>query len=113
MSFSISWLRASTDTLLVFHDRVSVAFELAEKYKDFNSLVQLCFNSSTASEKIQYFMTKYLEEFAFALYDHLVQENRFQELLTMREEWSELLTKFLDREELTGLSHHFWESVES
>mgnify|MGYP001606326282 FL=1 len=56
-------------------DKVSQAYELAERYRDFRSLVELCNDAQHGSEvRVRSFMKKYAEEFAFALYQFLVEK---------------------------------------
>lgn len=50
--------------------RGNAAYDLAERYRDFRSLVVLCNDASLGSPaRIHFYIQKYKEDFAYALYD--------------------------------------------
>lgn len=68
-------LRPRIITALVSIDKVKQAYELAERHRDFRSLVGLCNDPVHGSTtRIRSLMEKYGEEFAFALYHFYVEK---------------------------------------
>ncbi|KAI5479591.1 nuclear pore complex protein Nup133 [Pseudohyphozyma bogoriensis] len=82
---------------LVSIGKVTNAYDLAERYRDFRSLVELCNDGQHGSPgRIRLFMQKYSEEFAFALYHFYVEKGQLRVLMEQDDEYRPLLTKFLD-----------------
>ena len=56
--------------------RTNVAYDLAERYRDFKSLVLLCEDPQTGSPiRVQFYIEKYGEEFAFSLYQFYLENS--------------------------------------
>lgn len=86
-------------------DKVSHAYELAERHADFRSLVELCNDPTNGSDsRTRFFIEKYAADFAFELYRFLVEMGRLRELLQQDEMYRPLLTKFLDSTSMPGTS---------
>ncbi|KAL8293054.1 hypothetical protein RQP46_000748 [Phenoliferia psychrophenolica] len=85
---------------LVSIGKVPHAYELAERYHDFRSLVELCNHAQHGSEKnTRNFLAKYAEAFAFELYQYYVENGRLKALLTPEVAFQDLVTRFLDETE--------------
>ena len=64
--------------------RTNVAYDLAERYRDFKSLVLLCEDAQTGSPiRVQFYIEKYGEEFAFSLYQFYLENSKFQPLVAL------------------------------
>jgi nuclear pore complex protein Nup133 len=64
-------------------DHVKAAYELAERHRDFRSLVELCNDPQHGStSRIRVLLEKYGEEFAFALYHFYVEQGESSCLFT-------------------------------
>lgn len=60
--------------------RANAAYDLAERYRDFRSLVVLCNDPSTGSTaRVHHYIQKYKEDFAYALYDWYLETGTFIE----------------------------------
>lgn len=58
-------------------DKVTHAYDLAERHGDFESLVELCNDPQHGSEsRTRFFLQKYEEKFAFALYRYYLAEGK-------------------------------------
>lgn len=69
----LTWSR----TFAVSIGKIAPAFELAERHRDFRALVELCNDTRHGSPaRIQYFMGKYAEDFAFSLYQFYVERGK-------------------------------------
>lgn len=61
--------------------RINAAYDLAERYRDFRALVVLCNDPSIGSPaRVHFFIQKYKQDFAFALYDWYLESGRIHEL---------------------------------
>lgn len=97
--------------------KVLPAYELAERHRDFRALVELCNDSRHGSaSRLQYFMNRYAEDFAFPLYQFYIEKGtwirsrnagvhvltlnlfaaQYRTLLEQDEVYRPLLTSFLD-----------------
>lgn len=86
-------------------DRVNIAYDLAERYRDFRSLVQLCNDPRTGSPlRVQFYIERYREDFAFALYTWYREQNRPFDLISQDQVYWPYLSKYLDQSELKRLS---------
>ncbi|WVO24839.1 uncharacterized protein IAS62_006218 [Cryptococcus decagattii] len=104
-------LKAKWDTMkprvirpLVSVDRISEAYELAEHHHDFPTLVMLC-NDPIAGQgkgdsRIQVYIEKFGEDFAFELYRWYIDQGQPHALLTQDEVYGSLVTRFFD-------THHY------
>jgi nuclear pore complex protein Nup133 len=78
-------------------DKVTHAYELAERHRDFTSLVTLSHSPLHGSpQRIQFFIHKYDQDFAFEFFRYLVEAKKLKELVECEEECRVLLTKFFD-----------------
>ncbi|KAK4705783.1 hypothetical protein P7C70_g405, partial [Phenoliferia sp. Uapishka_3] len=104
---------------LVSIGKVTHAYDLAERYQDFKSLVELCNDSKHGSiSRTRFFLQKYSEKFAFELYQFYVRMGstsppqglkrllirltllgQLRTLLEPEAECQDLVTKFLDNTE--------------
>ncbi|KAM0792359.1 hypothetical protein ACM66B_005039 [Microbotryomycetes sp. NB124-2] len=92
--------------VLVQAGKVSDAYELAERHQDFAVLVELCNHAKHGSSKrLEYFMGKYGESFAFPLYEYYVEKGLYRTLLEQDDAYRSLLTRFLDE---TKHDHIAW-----
>lgn len=91
------------------------AYVLAEKHEDFRSLVELCQDPAFGSaQKTAHFIDKYQEDFAFVLFQWLIEQGRNSlpkpffwmvttdtgrptDLLSTDEAYGQLLLKFFDQ----------------
>jgi nuclear pore complex protein Nup133 len=65
--------------LTVTVGKVNHAYELAERHRDFRALVELCNHPQHGSrQRIQFFMDKYREEFAFSLYQFYIEKSELR-----------------------------------
>ncbi|OWZ65412.1 hypothetical protein AYX14_06233 [Cryptococcus neoformans] len=89
---------------LVSVDRISEAYELAEHHHDFPTLVMLC-NDPVAGQgkgdsRIQIYIEKFGEDFAFELYRWYIDQGQPHVLLTQDEVYGSLVTRFFE-------THHY------
>lgn len=89
---------------LVSVDRISEAYELAEHHHDFPTLVMLC-NDPVAGQgkgdsRIQVYIEKFGEDFAFELYRWYIDQGQLHALLTQDEVYGSLVTRFFE-------THHY------
>ncbi|GAA5848319.1 hypothetical protein JCM8547_004477 [Rhodosporidiobolus lusitaniae] len=90
-------LRPRVVRTLVAIGKVPAAFQLAEKHRDFDSLVELANDSQHGSRsKVKLFLDKYAKEFAFPLYRFYLAQGQRRTLLEPLPEHRHLLTSFLD-----------------
>ncbi|GAA5844336.1 hypothetical protein JCM5353_008463 [Sporobolomyces roseus] len=90
---------------LVSINKVSSAFELAERHRDFRSLVELSTDSKHGSmSKVRLFLDKYEKDFAFPLYEFYHEKGQLRTLLEPDEAHRPLLTAFLDATSNTRLA---------
>lgn len=55
--------------------RPNVAYDLAERYRDFKSLVALCNDPQIGSTvRVGFYIDKYKQDFAFALYQYYLEQ---------------------------------------
>lgn len=85
--------------------RTAVAFDLAERYRDFRALVKLS-NDGTASSASQnaYFLEKYKKDYAFALYTWYLDSNQYDKIVTQDPTYGSYVREFLDNKQLHRLS---------
>ena len=85
--------------------RTAVAFDLAERYRDFRALVKLC-NHGTAESASQnaYFLEKYKKDYAFALYTWYLDSNQHHKIVTQNPAYGGYVGEFLDNKHLHRLS---------
>lgn len=83
---------------LVSIGRTDRAFSLAERHRDFRTIVELCVNPSTGdpSQQIQHYLKRFGQDFAFELYEFYVEQGRFKELLQQDGQWWDLLLAFFE-----------------
>ncbi|GAA6061596.1 hypothetical protein JCM10212_000904 [Sporobolomyces blumeae] len=82
---------------LVSIGKVSSAYELAERHRDFRSLVELSTDLKHGSDfKVRSFLDKYQKEFAFPLYEYYLENGQHRTLLEPDEAHRPLLTAYLD-----------------
>ncbi|GFZ42387.1 hypothetical protein JCM24511_00102, partial [Saitozyma sp. JCM 24511] len=88
---------------LVSIDRIEPAYELAEHHRDFPTLVWLCHDAvaGAGAARLQGYIEKFGEEFAFVLYQWYIDQRQFHALLTQDEVYGALVTKFF-RDPSTG-----------
>lgn len=83
---------------LVSFDHAAEAFELAEHHRDFPSLVWLCQNAPSVDQdpatRIQTYIERFGEEFAFELYQGYIDDGHPHSLLTQDEVYAGLVTRF-------------------
>ncbi|GAA5979128.1 hypothetical protein JCM11641_008435 [Rhodosporidiobolus odoratus] len=90
-------LRPRVIRTLVSVGAVPAAFQLAEKHRDFVSLVELANDPSHGSRaKVNLFLDTYAEEFAFPLYQFYQRQGQLRTLLEPLPEHRKLLTSYLD-----------------
>ena len=88
-------LRPSVIKAVANIDR-SRAFELADQYQDFRTLIELSHSPSVkTSNYIAHYMTKYKEEFGFQLYRWYVEHGKLRTLLEQDPIYNDMLSKFL------------------
>lgn len=84
---------------------MNAAYDIAERYRDFQSLVQLCHDPSFGQPlRNQYFIEKYKEEYAYALYDWCIETGRLHALMTQDKVYAHMLASFLKLRKLHRLS---------
>lgn len=90
---------------LVSIGKVTHAYELAERFGDFHSLVELCNDPTHGSvPRTRFFLQKYGDAFAFELYQFYIEKGQLRVLLEPEEAYQPLLTKFLDMTDLYRIS---------
>ncbi|KAK8861724.1 hypothetical protein IAR55_002547 [Kwoniella newhampshirensis] len=92
---------------LVGIDRVPEAYELAEHHSDYLTLVVLCHDpvAGTGSARVQSYIERFGEDFAFVLYQWYIDQGQLHVLLTQDEVYGSLLTRFF---ELNGYPELVW-----
>lgn len=89
--------RAAMILPLVSIGRQDRAFSLAEKYRDFRTLTQLCNLSEAFSQtRINHYLHRYKHSFAFELYRWYLENNQARKLLEQEDSFSDLLLDFLN-----------------
>ncbi|WVF65992.1 hypothetical protein IAT40_000730 [Kwoniella sp. CBS 6097] len=95
---------------LVGIDRVSEAFELAENHTDFLTLVALCHDPQAGANpaRLQTYIERFGEEFAFVLYQWYIDQGQAYELLTQDEVYGSLVSRFFEEHSYPELEwmHH-------
>ncbi|ODO05027.1 hypothetical protein I350_05639 [Cryptococcus amylolentus CBS 6273] len=85
---------------LVAIDRIAEAFELAEHHRDFPTLVVLSNDPQAAQgrgeARIQIYIERFGEEFAFELYRWYIAQGQAYQLLTQDEIYGSLITRFFE-----------------
>ncbi|KAK9763950.1 hypothetical protein K7432_008952 [Basidiobolus ranarum] len=98
-------VRSKVTLPLVALDRVEFAFQLAERYQDFRTLVQLSVNLEQETQaRIDYYINKFKEPFAHELYSYYVENDLLHQLMTQKDFYSGLLHEFLERGEHAHIS---------
>ncbi|KAN0064821.1 hypothetical protein ACQY0O_001878 [Thecaphora frezii] len=84
---------------LVDIGRSDRAFSLAERHADFLTLTELCNNAQLgrSEARIEHYLEKYGEAFAFELYGWMVEQGQQRRLLTQKDEYKELVLAFFAR----------------
>nr|XP_019048984.1 hypothetical protein I302_02764 [Kwoniella bestiolae CBS 10118]OCF27914.1 hypothetical protein I302_02764 [Kwoniella bestiolae CBS 10118] len=94
---------------LVGIDRLSEAYELAENHTDFLTLVMLCHDQAEPdTARLQRYIERFGEEFAFVLYQWYIDQGQAYELLNQDEVYGVLVTRFFaenDYPELAWMHH--------
>ncbi|WRT63927.1 uncharacterized protein IL334_000854 [Kwoniella shivajii] len=94
---------------LVGIDRLSEAYELAENHTDYLTLVILCHEQSGPdTARLQRYIERFGEEFAFVLYQWYIDQGQAYELLNQDEVYGVLVTRFFaehDYPELAWMHH--------
>ncbi|WWD16353.1 hypothetical protein CI109_100779 [Kwoniella shandongensis] len=92
---------------LVGIDRVSEAYALAEHHNDFLTLVVLCHDpvAGAGPARLQSYIERFGEEFAFVLYQWYIDQGQLHVLLTQDEVYGSLVTRFF---ELHGYPELAW-----
>ncbi|KAG9086775.1 hypothetical protein FS749_003384 [Ceratobasidium sp. UAMH 11750] len=81
---------------LAIYDQGEDAFRLAEQYRDFRSLAELCNDSKLASDlRTQNYLERYQQDFASELYQWYVEHGKLQTLLSQDQIYYPLLQGFL------------------
>ncbi|QRW15198.1 non-repetitive/WGA-negative nucleoporin carboxy-terminal protein [Ceratobasidium sp. AG-Ba] len=81
---------------LAIYDQGEEAFRLAEQYRDFRSLAELCNDSRLASDlRTQNYLELYQQDFASELYQWYVEHGKLQTLLLQDQIYYPLLQGFL------------------
>lgn len=81
---------------LAMYDQGEDAFQLAEQYRDFRSLAELCNDSRLASDlRTQNYLERYQQDFASELYQWYVEHGKLQTLLLQDQIYHPLLHGFL------------------
>ncbi|WWD09172.1 hypothetical protein V865_007294 [Kwoniella europaea PYCC6329] len=94
---------------LVSIDRLSEAYELAENHTDYLTLVMLCHDQANPdTARLQRYIERFGEEFAFVLYQWYIDQGQAYELLNQDEVYGVLVTRFFaenDYPELAWMHH--------
>ncbi|KAI8597958.1 hypothetical protein EDD21DRAFT_407202 [Dissophora ornata] len=77
------------------------AVQLAQRYKDFTTLVKLCIHQK---DQITIYITKYQQEFANALFQWYYDNKQLATLLEVGEQYSDLFTVYLDSRDYSELA---------
>ncbi|KAF9940281.1 hypothetical protein BGZ67_008048 [Mortierella alpina] len=88
-------------TPLVKLKKVLPAIQLAQRYKDFTTLVKLCINEE---DLIAGYVVKYQQEFANALFQWYIDNDQMAALLEQGEKYSDLFTVFLDSHDYSEIA---------
>ncbi|CAO3563968.1 unnamed protein product [Mortierella alpina] len=88
-------------TPLVDLKKIQPAIQLAQRYKDFTTLVKLCINEE---DLIASYVDKYQQEFANALFRWYIDNNQMATLLEVGEKYSDLFTVFLDSHDYSEMA---------
>ncbi|WVQ93625.1 hypothetical protein IAU59_000701 [Kwoniella sp. CBS 9459] len=95
---------------LVGIDRVAEAYELAENHTDFLTLVVLCHDPQAGVNpaRLQTYIERFGEEFAFVLYQWYIDQGQAYELLTQDEVYGSLVSRFFEEHSYPELEwmHH-------
>ncbi|EPQ30426.1 uncharacterized protein PFL1_01952 [Pseudozyma flocculosa PF-1] len=79
--------------------RTERAMALAERHGDFRTLTELCNDASLgrSEARIEHYLEKYREAFAFELYGWMVERGQTRRLLTQKAQYAELVLGFFER----------------
>ncbi|ELU44750.1 replication factor C [Rhizoctonia solani AG-1 IA] len=90
---------------LATYDQGEDAFQLAEQYRDFRSLAELCNDSKLASDlRTQNYLERYQQDFASELYQWYVEHGKLQTLLLQDKIYWPLLHGFLQSTDYPRIS---------
>ncbi|KAF8710546.1 Non-repetitive/WGA-negative nucleoporin C-terminal, partial [Rhizoctonia solani] len=90
---------------LATYDQGEDAFQLAEHYRDFRSLAELCNDSKLASDlRTQNYLERYQQDFASELYQWYVEHGKLQTLLLQDKIYWPLLHGFLQSTDYPRIS---------
>ncbi|KAK9712420.1 hypothetical protein K7432_007175 [Basidiobolus ranarum] len=99
-------VRSKVTLPLVSIDRMEFAFQLAERYQDFRTLVLLSIDLKEESQaRIDYYINKFKEPFAYELYSYYVENGLLYQLVNQKDFYSGLLHEFLEK---GGHTHISW-----
>ncbi|ORX88494.1 hypothetical protein K493DRAFT_268240 [Basidiobolus meristosporus CBS 931.73] len=91
---------------LVSMDRTEVAFQLAERYQDYKTLVLLSVNLGEESQaRIDYYINLFKEPFAYELYSYYLENGQLYQLMNQKDFYSGALHEFLEN---GGHTHISW-----
>lgn len=83
---------------LISISRSDKAFSLAEQYHDFPTLVQLCTDPNLlSSARIDTYLERYKQDFAFELYSYYLEQDRPKVLLEQKSEHHNLVLEYLQQ----------------
>ncbi|KAF9914924.1 hypothetical protein BX616_007284 [Lobosporangium transversale] len=88
-------------TPLVELKRTQTAIELAQRYKDFDTLVKLCIGNEN---QIAAYIDIYQQDFANALFQWYYDNDQLSDLLEMGEKYSDLLTVYFDNRDYNKIA---------
>ncbi|KAH8928173.1 hypothetical protein BT69DRAFT_1346781 [Atractiella rhizophila] len=73
------------------------ALELAQKYRDYRILVELCTHPTYGGKRrIEEMIARFAEKFAFQLYQYYIEKGEVRNLLEQDQEYNQILLKFLE-----------------
>jgi nuclear pore complex protein Nup133 len=94
-------IRCRITLTAVTFGRSDKALDIAETYRDYKTLVELClqpqgdkFPAPTVHERLEYYLNQYGEDFAFTLYNFYIQHRNPPTNLTNPELYADLLQSF-------------------
>ncbi|ORX97573.1 hypothetical protein K493DRAFT_336490 [Basidiobolus meristosporus CBS 931.73] len=98
-------VRSKVTLPLVTLERREHALQLAERYQDFRTLVQLSISFGGETEaRIDYYINKFKEPFAFELYSYYLENGLLYQLMAQKDFYCGLLDKFLEKGQHTNIS---------
>ena len=100
-----NWIKS-----VVSQNRIDKAFEIAESIRDFRTMVELCHmedehGDETAKlatgksvDRINYFIHKYKQEFAFVVYAYYIEKGQLHDIMTKFTGYATYLAEFLKQD---------------